>query len=86
MTTTLTHEWTIIASVEGGEVLARLEENYIRVSYPESLSQSHLTEILADKEIEVDLSVDPVYQDGESQQDEDTERESVALFKLKTEL
>ena len=79
MTAPLNHNWSIIATAEGGEVLARLDdsrEGYIRVSYPEDLTETFLVEALRDKGVEVDLGVTPFYQSGESP------GEAVTLFKL----
>jgi hypothetical protein len=52
MTAPLNHDWSLIASAEGGEVLARLDdsrEGYIRVSYPEDLREDFLVKALRDK-------------------------------------
>jgi hypothetical protein len=79
MTAPLNHDWSIITTAEGGEVLARLDdsrEGYIRVSYPEDLREDFLIEALKDKGVKVDLGVQPFYQSGESP------GEAVALFKL----
>ncbi len=79
MTAPLNHDWSIIASAEGGEVLACLDdsrEGYVRVSYPEDLTETFLVEALKDKGVEVDLTAQPFYQAGESP------GEAVALFKL----
>ena len=79
MTAPLNHDWSLIASAEGGEVLARLDdsrEGYIRVSYPEDLTETFLVEALRDKGVEVDLGVTPFYQAGESP------GEALALFRL----
>jgi hypothetical protein len=79
MTAPLNHNWSIIATAEGGEVLARLDdsrEGYIRVSYPEDLTETFLVEALRDKGVEVDLGVTPFYQAGESP------GEALALFRL----
>ncbi len=79
MTAPLNHDWSLIASAEGGEVLARLDdsrEGYVRVSYPEDLREGFLVEALRDKGVEVDLGIQPFYQAGESP------GEAVALFKL----
>jgi hypothetical protein len=79
MTAPLNHDWSIIATAEGGEVLARLDdsrEGYIRVSYPEDLREDFLVEALKDKGVEVDLTAQPFYQAGESP------GEALALFRL----
>ena len=79
MTAPLNHNWSIIATAEGGEVLACLDdsrEGYVRVSYPEDLTETFLVEALRGKGVEVDLGVTPFYQAGESP------GEAVALFKL----
>ena len=79
MTAPLNHNWSIIATAEGGEVLARLDdsrEGYIRVSYPEDLREGFLVEALKDKGVEVDLTAQPFYQAGESP------GEALALFRL----
>ncbi len=52
MTAPLNHDWSLIASAEGGEVLARLDdsrEGYARVSYPEDLREDFLVKALRDK-------------------------------------
>jgi hypothetical protein len=79
MTAPLNHDWSIITTAQGGEVLARLDdsrEGYVRVSYPEDLTETFLVEALRDKGVEVDLGVTPFYQSGESP------GEAVALFKI----
>jgi hypothetical protein len=79
MTAPLNHDWSIIAIVEGGEVLARLDDSreaYVEVVYPEALTETFLVEALRDKGVEVDLGTQPFYQAGESP------GEAVALFKL----
>ena len=79
MTAPLNHDWSIIATAEGGEVLARLDdsrEGYIRVSYPEDLREGFLVEALKDNGVEVDLTAQPFYQAGESP------GEALALFRL----
>lgn len=50
----LTNDWTIVASVEGGEILAKAEESRGVASFPSSVSSSELEEILKDKEIDFD--------------------------------
>lgn len=65
-------EWTIIKSVEGGEILAIDDGERIRVSFPEGISEDAVRDVLADKGIEVGDSV--VFEAGES------EGETVAFF------
>jgi len=75
----LNHDWSIVTTAPGGEVLARLDdsrEGYIRVSYPEDLREDFLVEALKDKGVEVDLTAQPFYQAGESP------GEALALFRL----
>ena len=69
---TLTSDWAIIKSVEGGEILAREMNDRICVSFPEDISEDAVREALSDKGIEVGCSV--VFESGES------EGETVAFF------
>jgi hypothetical protein len=78
MTAPLNHDWSIIATAEGGEVLARLDdsrEGYIRVSYPEALTETFLVEALRGRGVKVEALRDKGVK-GESP------GEALALFRL----
>lgn len=68
----LTFEWTVIKSVEGGEILAMDDGDRIRVSFPEDISENAVRGALTDKGIEVGSGV--VFEAGES------DGETVAFF------
>jgi tRNA nucleotidyltransferase (CCA-adding enzyme) len=68
----LTSDWTIVGSVEGGEILARDTENRVWVSFPSDIAEAEVRDILADKGIEVGNGV--VFEAGEA------ENETVAFF------
>jgi len=70
--TILTSDWTIVESVEGGEILAREGGERIWVSFPADMSEAEIISALADKGIEVGNGV--VFEPGES------ENETVAFF------
>jgi hypothetical protein len=78
MTAPLTHDWSIIAIVEGGEVLARLDDSreaFVEVVYPEDLREDFLVEALRDKGVKVEALRDKGVK-GESP------GEALALFRL----
>jgi len=70
--TNLSGDWTIVASVEGGEVLAKDNGNNIQVSYPEDIDIERIKELLEEKDIQVGERV--VFEAGESK------GETVAFF------
>jgi hypothetical protein len=75
----LNHDWSIIATAPGGEVLARLDDSreaFVEVVYPEDLTETFLVEALRGRGVEVDLGVTPFYQAGENLPG------ALALFKL----
>ena len=67
----LTSNWTIIKSIEGGEILACEDGDKVKVSFPEDVSETIVREALADKDIAVG---DVVFEAGKS------EGETVAFF------
>ena len=69
----LTHKWATVASVEGGEILAKLDNDRVFISFPSDLPTSELQKILVDKEIQFD-EWDVQYHAGES------ENETVAIW------
>lgn len=70
--TNLSGDWTIVVSVEGGEVLAKDNGNNIQVSYPEAINIKKIKGLLEEKDIQVGERV--VFEAGES------EGETVAFF------
>jgi len=64
-------DWTIIKSVEGGEIQAKDDGDRVRVSYPDDVPEAIIREALADKDIAVG---DVVFEAGES------EGETAAFF------
>lgn len=68
--TVLTGDWQILTSVEGGEILARIYGDRIRVSFPDTIED--IFAVLEDKEIPCEGPV--VFEAGGS------EGETVALF------
>lgn len=68
----LSGDWIIVASVEGGEVLAKDNGNNIQVSYPEAINIEQIKGLLEEKDIQVGERV--IFEAGES------EGETVAFF------
>ena len=54
----LMSDWTIVGSVEGGEILARESKGQILVSFPSLMNEAALRDFLSEKEIEVSENVE----------------------------
>jgi hypothetical protein len=86
MSAPLTHDWSILASVEGGEALVRLAKDspWIEVSLPQAALEErwsddeYIIELLENKGIEVDESIAPNYANGPN------DGEVIAAFCLET--
>jgi len=64
----LNQDWTIIASVEGGEILAMDTGTVIRVSYPEHIDIEGIKDLLTVLDIELgdEVTLEPGPSKGET--------------------